>query len=146
MNTLTSLYHLAEKNGIAVDCFQLQTTPSLSIVDETGQCHIALDPFQMESETQELLLLAHEMGHCATGAYYNRYTPFDIRQKHENRARRWAYRYLLTPEHIQEALSHGCEEVWQIADYWSLPPAFVAAALQDWQQENEREKKKGLSK
>jgi len=42
------------------------------------------------TDVVELYQLAHELGHCECGAFYNRYSPFDLVGKHERRADCWA--------------------------------------------------------
>lgn len=129
MNALTSLYQLAEDRNITVDCFGLKTMPCMSIVDETG-AHIAIDPWQLKSESDELLKLAHELGHCETGAYYGRYSPFAVRQQQEERAWRWACQRLLPLAVLEEAYQAGYKTYWELAEYLNLPEAFIRKAVE----------------
>ena len=34
--------------------------------------------------------LAHELGHCCTGSFYNQWATADCRRRHENVADKWA--------------------------------------------------------
>lgn len=65
MMTLSALYRLAEKEDIAVDCYKLKKREALSVVDQDGNCCIAIDPFKLESEMDEKMKLGHELGHWA---------------------------------------------------------------------------------
>lgn len=129
MKTLQSLYALAKYHKIPVEIFDLPQTESLAIMDEKGNCFIGIDKQSISSEQEELIRIAHELGHCETGAFYNRYSALDIRQKHENRAKHWAYQTLLPAKNIEQAIKQGYVEPWQIAEYTDLPEAFVRDAI-----------------
>ena len=62
-----ALYDLAEEHGIPVYWFDLYTAESLSVIQEDGNCAIALDPWRMPTLADEKVKLAHELGHCETG-------------------------------------------------------------------------------
>lgn len=85
MTDLLDLYGLAEEHGTEIYWFDLGTAESLSLPLEDGSCAIAMDPWRMSTLADEKVKLAHEMGHCETGAFYNRYAARDVRQKYENR-------------------------------------------------------------
>ena len=78
----------------------------------------------------ETVKLAHEMGHCATGSFYNRWAACDVRQKHENRANRWAYRRLIPPEALEEAFRRGLREPWELAKHFNVTEPFLRDALE----------------
>lgn len=129
MNELYRLYHLAEKNGITVDGFDLKSRDALSFADGEGNCYIAIDPFKLESEADEKAKLAHELGHCMTGSFYDASSPYDIRQRHENRADRWAILNLLPREELEAAVENGYTEAWQLAELFSLPEHIIRRAV-----------------
>ena len=82
----------------------------------------------------ETVKLAHEMGHCATGSFYNRRAACDVRQKHENRANRWAYRRLIPPEALEEAFRRGLREPWELAKHFNVTEPFLRGALEYYRQ------------
>lgn len=128
MTDLIGLYRLAEAKGVVVDCFQLGTRQSMSILDGKD-CFIAIDPFQLVSACDEKMKLAHELGHCITGSFYNRYSELDIRQKHENRADRWAIRQLIPAEELKQAVKEGFTEPWELAEYFGVTEDFMRKAM-----------------
>lgn len=130
MKQLTALYNTARRDNIMVDCFELPFNESMSLMDDNGNCFIAIDPYSLTSEEDELLKLAHELGHCETGAFYNRYSLYDIRARHEARAERWAFCQLLPKRYIEAAARKGYLEPWEIAEFWNLPEPFVARVLE----------------
>lgn len=128
MTDLLSLYRLAESEDITVDCFELNTREALSLVSD-GKCYIAIDPFQLQSESDELIKLAHEMGHCLTGSFYNQWSPLDLRRKHERRADIWAIKKVLPKEDLYQMFRRGVTEPWELAEELQLPESFVRKAL-----------------
>lgn len=73
MTDLLDLYGLAEEHGTEIYWFDLGTAESLSLPLEDGSCAIAMDPWRMPTLADEKVKLAHELGHCETGSFYNRY-------------------------------------------------------------------------
>ena len=75
------------------------------------------------------MCLAHEMGHIETNSFYNVHSPLDVRQKHENRANKWAIKQLITEEELDEAVANGHTEVWDLADYFDVTEEFMRKAV-----------------
>lgn len=132
---LFELYSIADRDGIVIDEFPMLRQESFSIMDNDGDCYIAIDPFKLKSAQDEKIKLAHEMGHCETGSFYNRYAACDIRKKHENRANKWSIKHLIPKEELDEAVSAGFCEVWELAEYFGVPCEYVAMACH-WYKNN----------
>lgn len=130
MTDLLDLYNLANEHGIDVYRLKLGAAESLSVVLEDGSCAIAMDPWRMPTSADEKVKLAHELGHCATGAFYNCYAARELRQKHEQRANRWAYKKLIPEDELAEALRKGYREPWELAEYFDVPEPFLREALE----------------
>lgn len=130
MKELSALYGLAEENRVAVDCYALRSREALSLMDEEGECYIAIDPFQLKSETDEKLKLAHELGHCMTGSFYNRWAACDVRQKHERRANKWAIGQLVPRAELRAALRSGLTQPWELAEHFDVSEAFIRKAME----------------
>lgn len=129
MTDLLDLYDLAEQHGTRVYWYDLQTAESLSLPLEDGSCAIAMNPWRMPTLADETVKLAHELGHCETGAFYNRFAARDIRQKHENRANKWAYKKLVPEDELWKAARQGYREPWELAEYFGVTEAFLHGAL-----------------
>jgi Zn-dependent peptidase ImmA (M78 family) len=129
METINNLYKLAEDNEISVDSFDLNTVDTLSIMDKDGACSIAIDPHRLTSYAEEKAKLAHELGHCMTGSFYNSYSSCDCRARHEFRANLWATLRLVSLEDLKRAAHDGITEVWELAEYFDLPAEFISIAL-----------------
>lgn len=125
MTNLLGLYRMADDNGVAVDCFGLEKREALSFMDPNGECFIAIDPLKLTSIQDETMKLAHELGHCCTGSFYNRYSPFEIRQKQENKADRWAIEKLVSPDDLDDAVAQGYTDLWSLAEYFDVTEDFM---------------------
>lgn len=128
MTDLNSLYSLAEQFGIDVDWFLMAKASSLSAPLPDGTCCIAMDPWKLDTVLDEIMRLAHELGHCIIGSFYNQYAALDLRQKHENRANKWAIEYLIPGRDLAYAVSLGHYEVWDLAEYFNVTEEFMRMA------------------
>jgi len=129
MTDLLDLYRLAEEKSITVDCFDLGSREALSLMDPEGDCYIAIDPFKLESTRDERLKLAHEMGHCETGSFYNRYAARDVRQQHENRANKWAIERLIPEAELDGAVAAGYTDLYSLAEHFDVSVDFMRLAV-----------------
>lgn len=129
MIDLISLYDYAEEEGIEVYWFSLACAESLSYCDSEGTCFIAMDPWRLPTISDETSKLAHELGHCYTGSFYNRYATCDVRQKHENRADKWAVTHLISKDELDKALSEGHTEIWDLAERFNVTEDFMRKAV-----------------
>lgn len=127
--TLTELYNLAESERVDVAAFSLGKREALSTMDSDGQCYIAIDPHKISSTADEKTKLAHELGHCATGAFYNVYSPLGSRQRHENRADKWVIKKLIPEDELEEAVADGYTEIWELAEYFCVTEDFMRKAV-----------------
>lgn len=129
MTALLELYQIAEQEGIQIDCFDLQKWESLSIMDDDGDCYIAINPLKLASSVDETVKLGHELGHCITGSFYNQYASCDVRQKHENRANKWEIEQLIPKEELDKAIGEKIVEVWELAEYFGVSEEFMRKAV-----------------
>ena len=126
---LRNLYDLAAQQNIEVFPFPLPQNGSMSVMSDTGRCAIGMDESIRDGGTQERIHLGHELGHCLTGSFYNIYAAIDCRQRHENRADKWAIQALIPVEDLDEAIACGCTEVWDLADRFGVTEDFIRKAL-----------------
>ena len=133
---LTELYALADSDNIIIDEFPMLSRKAFSIMDLDGDCCVAIDPFQLESSQEERIVLAHELGHCETGSFYNRFAACDVRKRHENRADKWSFNHLVPKDELDEAVSAGFSEVWDLAELFDVPCEYMARAIHWYQHHN----------
>lgn len=128
MTTLLDLYEYAENQGIDVDWIPMRRATSLS-VPLGDRYAIALDPWKLGSLAQETVCLAHELGHCETGSFYNQYAALDVRQRHENRADKWAIQHLIPVEELDEAVAEGCEDIPALSEHFCVTEDLMRKAV-----------------
>lgn len=99
-----------------------------------GNYAIFLDFTKIHSTRLLRSICCHEMGHAATGALHKVDSPYELVERNEYRANRWAVENYLTEEDFRCAFRDGCRELWQLAEYFDLPERDVAWALNFWTQ------------
>jgi hypothetical protein len=129
MYPVTQLYQQAEASGISVYEYSLPENGSVSVMDDDGRCYIGMDQSVMDGDALERVHLGHELGHCLTGSFYNRYSPYDLRQRHENRADKWAISHLVTGDALDDAVAEGCCEIWSLAERFGVTERFMQKAV-----------------
>ena len=127
--TLNELYNIAEQDGIYVFSFQMNECESMSVLQD-GECFVGIDPLKLHSETDEKEKLAHELGHCATGSFYNEYAKCDIREKHERRANIWKIKKLIPKDKLIEVINSGFgENRFELAEHFDVTEDTMQFAL-----------------
>ena len=127
-NNPLDLYAYAERRNIDVDWIPMRRATSLSVPLGDGYA-IALDPWKLGTLAQETVCLAHELGHCETGSFYNRFAALDVRQQHENRADKWAIRRLVPEDDLDAAMADGCDTIPALADRFGVTEPFMRKAV-----------------
>ena len=128
-NNPLELYRYAEQQDIDVDWVSMELATSLSVPLPGGQYAIAINPWKMDSLAMETVCLAHELGHCETGSFYNPYAVCDVRRKHENRADKWAIRRLVPRAEYAAALAYGFTDIHALAERFGVTPEFMKKAV-----------------
>ena len=127
--TTNDLYGVAEQECVEITPYRLQKRDALSLIDEDGRCYIAIDPTKITSGADEKTKIAHELGHCVTGSFYNVYSSCDFRQRHEVRADKWAIKRLLPEDELHDAVANGHTELWELADVFDVTIDLVRKAV-----------------
>ena len=126
---IRALYDFAKQQNIEVIPFPMAENGSMSIMLDGGECYIGMDASIRDGGAQERVHLGHELGHCITGSFYNIYAAIDHRQRHENRADKWAIAKLIPVEDLDDAVAHGCTEIWELAERFDVTEDFVRKAV-----------------
>lgn len=53
----------------------------------------------------------------------------DVRQKHENRADKWAIKQLIPKDKLDQAVAEGYTDLWQLAEYFEVSEEFMKKAI-----------------
>ena len=99
-------------------------------MSDLDNCYIGLNPLMIDTTAEEKVLLAHELGHCMTGAFYNQYSKLDIREKHERRADKWAIKKLIPVDELKRAVKSGRESRYELAEYFNVTEDFMQKAME----------------
>ena len=125
-----ALYEMAEELGITIDDIRLKTQKSFSLMDADLDCFIAIDTLKFTTQAEEKVALAHEIGHCVTGSFYNRYSPYDIRAQHEYRANKQAVLRLIPFDELLQAFENGKTTVYDLAEHFNVTEGFIRLAIE----------------
>ena len=121
----SNLYKDARDADIPVLILDIPKTGSMCMRSGSGRCYIALDYGVFPEKRVLRVHLAHELGHCLTGSFYNHFAVCDVRQKHENRADKWAIKKLIPKDELDKAVADGHTELWDLADNFGLTEEFM---------------------
>lgn len=130
MRDLTELYERFEADGVFVFDRQLpfsnEQTKAVTIrINDSGTTGVFLDRGRIETSAEEAVTLLHEGGHCATGTTHSIVSPYDLIEKHEYKADKWAVQDAVSKEELNAARSAGYLEIYELAEYFNLTEAFM---------------------
>lgn len=123
--TLSALYERIIADGISIDDVRTRELKAASF----PQGWILYDSTKFTSDRELKCVLAHEYGHCKTGSFYNIYSPYDLKEKCEYKANKYAVNLLMPYKEVWRALHRGCWTIWALADYFDVTEDFAQMAL-----------------
>lgn len=125
---LDKLYILANAKNIPIDENCPKNIKSMSVRFYDGSKVIGLSKDD-DSEFTKLELMAHEMGHCMTESFYEGYSPFELREKHEYKANAWAVNEIVPFSELCKAVKKGYRELWELAEHFNVSSRFMEKAI-----------------
>lgn len=125
MINVAELYGFAEDKDIMVINGKL-SRPALAISDK-GEYTVVIDDKQLDSQADELVKAAHEIGHCETGAFYDVHS-LETRSRCEYRADKWAIKKLVPVDELTEVLKKGISQIWELAERFGVTEDFMRKA------------------
>lgn len=134
MVSIYDLYNEMIENGIVLFDYKQNGSPAATICMD-GLCGVFLDSRVLDTVAKERTVVAHECGHCFTGATHAVYSPYDIIEKHEYKANKWAAHRLIPPDELAHALRNGYTEPWQLAEHFGVTETFIEKVLDIYQRE-----------
>ena len=129
MEKLISLYDYAQENDVGVYFPYIGHFKSV-IIKDIKDVDILLDMKAISNEAEETECLAHELGHFATGSYYNFDSTAETRSRLEYRANRWTVHKMLPFNELKDALLSDITEIWELAEYFNYTEDFVRKAIE----------------
>lgn len=125
---LEELYKLAEDKGVCVMDFSLPENKAVTI-NMGEECFVGVDPEVFGRQCEEKVVLAHEMGHIATGGLYSVEADKTSRKKQEARAEKWAIQRLVPKAALKEAIKNGCHDVQSLAEHFGVTEEYMSQVL-----------------
>jgi len=122
---LYALYQYAEERNITIYRFPMRTVSAAAFADNT----VIMDVAKIENTADELVRLAHEIGHIETISFYRADAPLITRGKLEARASRWAIRKLLPRENLKAAVKSGLTATYELAEHFGVTEDFIRQAI-----------------
>lgn len=126
---ISNLYEIAREQNIEVIPYPMRENGSMSVMSQKGDCYIGMDESILDGGVQERVHLSHELGHCMTGSFYNIYATIDNRQRHENRADKWAIQCLVPQSDLDNAIENGHTGIWELAEFFGVTEEFMKKAV-----------------
>lgn len=123
------LFREAQDSNIPIIYLNIPENGSMCIQSESSRCYIGMDYGVLRNEADKRVHLAHELGHCKTGAFYNRWAARDVRQKHEHRADKWAIENMIPKQEFDKAVSQGYTDIWALAERFNVTEDFMKKAV-----------------
>lgn len=127
MESLNDLYTVAAQMGVETHAIRCPHAKGIScVIDQIPV--IGLDRSLFKNEAAERLVLAHELGHAATGAYYERpENPVHVRRM-EWKAQKWTLRRLVPEKELAAAL-HEDVTPYELAQQFDVPEDMIKQAM-----------------
>jgi hypothetical protein len=131
MIELSSLYNDLAQVGAQVFLYDIGFAESatLALGPKADTYGVFIDRHSLRGRADLKGKLAHEWGHCATGALHKTSSPWDLVEKHEHKAWRWSIERYLPFEKLRTAMIDGLTEPWQLADWFDFPEEYIRRAL-----------------
>lgn len=122
------LYKMLDEAEVPVYDFALPRVASCSI-KEGPHMAVGMDYRKLPSAADMRVRLAHEAGHCMTDSFYNRYTCYDVRGKHERAATVWAIKKLIPKNELKKYLNEIDARDEDIAERFGVTLPFLRQAM-----------------
>lgn len=134
MENLNKLREWLEGEGVLLfdrrlEFSNLETKAATLKLEPDGVVGIFLDRSRMSNAAEEKSCLLHEGGHYATGTTHRLYSPYELVERHEYRANKWAVQRLLSAEELDEAVAEGHTELWDLAEYFGVTEELMKQAV-----------------
>lgn len=131
MFEISDFYDYCKQNKVDVIPFMGCPQPGATVRDQ-GYLAVFLDFSKIRSTRLLRGVCYHELGHAATGALHKVDSPYELVERSEYRANRWAAQHYLTAEDFHCAFKDGCRELWELSEYFDLPEGDIQKALIYW--------------
>ena len=124
MERLLSLYQKLGESGTRFYMWSLQGDKAVTM-EVDGSYGIFIDFDNVASSSEEAVIVAHEGGHASTGATHKVCSPFDLVEKHEHKAWKWAVQNYISEEDLDNAVAEGYTDIYSLAEHFGVTEDFM---------------------
>lgn len=129
---ITEIYKKINDSNIKVFSYNIPQTKAATLeIEKTYGIFINYN--EIEDSDDEFMVLAHEYGHCKSGATHKLNSKFELISRHEYRANRKSVLDFLPIELLKDAIKNGCKLPYEFAEYLNLPEKFIIMAIGHYQ-------------
>lgn len=128
MNNILNLYNELNKLGVKLYHWNMDNDKAATL-EINGQYAVFMDFGNIDTLSEEMVIVAHEEGHICTGATHKVSSPYDLVSKHENKADKWAITRLIPVDEFDAAIAEGYDNIWSLADHFGVTEDFMRKAV-----------------
>lgn len=128
MDRLLALYQKLRTTGTRFYLWNLKKDKAVTL-EVNGAYGIFMDFDNIASSAEEAVVVAHEGGHASTGATHKVCSPFDLVEKHEYKAWKWAVQNYISEDDLDDAVANGYIDICSLAEYFSVTEDFMRKAV-----------------
>lgn len=134
MVNLADIYQWLRHKGVLMFdrqfSFSNQSTRAIGIsLSDDGTYGIFIDASRIKSLSDKKSTMLHECGHYATGATHKVSSNYDLIEKHEYKADKWAIEHALSIDDLDEAIAEGCDSIFALAERFEVTENFMRKAV-----------------
>lgn len=134
MEKLDKLYQWLSDEGVYLFDRQLpfssDDTKAVTIkLNEAETWGVFMDTGRMDTKAEECAAAYHEGGHYATGTTHEVCSPYDLVEKHEHKAWKWAVENAISSGELDDAVANGYTDIWSLAEHFNVTPDFMRKAV-----------------
>lgn len=126
--SVCAVYKDLDSMGVDVVDLKLKANTAIAFMDN----FMVFDRSSCKTSAHERTVLAHEVGHYISGAFYLAYSPYQVKEQAEHRAFAASVERYLPAADIAAAMRAGYTETWQLAEYFDLDEDYIKEALHYW--------------
>lgn len=130
--SLTDLYRMLYDEGVSFYDEHIPDDKPKSAILHVHRLNcwgVVVDMQRLDNTKEEYATMLHECGHYATGTTHAVNSPWDLVERHENRADRWAIENFISANDLDEAVAAGYTELWQLADRFGVTEDLMRKAV-----------------
>lgn len=133
---LNKLYDIAENENIKIYNHELDNANGI-FVNINNINAIALDYKKFDTSTKEKCVLAEELGHYYQDATYSPLcSDVSFISRQEFKAKKWAFKTLVSPSKIKKSVSKGLSCAYEIAEELGVTEDMFNLAYQYYKENN----------